>query len=128
MFQSGGNVHTGPVQVVLFCNHVANVDANAKLHAPVFRNRGVAIRKLVLYLDGTANGIDDAVEFSDNAVSGGTEDATAMGDNRPLHHSTVRAQCGGGRLFVKLHKMTVSGHIGSENRDKPTFHDQGTPL
>lgn len=87
----------------------------------------VAIRNLVLYLDGTANGLNDAGELSDDSVSCTAEDVTPMRGDRLLHHSTVQAQSSCGGLFVKLRKAAVPLHIGSENRSKPTLHGQGTP-
>ena len=64
LLEAGGNVHAGAVKIVIFGDDVPEVDADAELH-PVFLGHGlVALRDLVLDLDGAANGLDDAGELA----------------------------------------------------------------
>ena len=122
LFEANSNVHAGAVKIVLFGDHVPEVDADAELHPFVLGNGRVALRNLVLDLDSAANGLNDAGELGDDAVPCAAEDVTAMGGDRLLHHSTVHAQGSCGGFFVKLRKVAVPLHIGSENRSKPTLH------
>src|SRR5262245_38533540 len=65
LFEANGDVHAGAVKVVLFSDHVPEVDANAELHPSVLGDGRVALRNLVLHLDTAANGLNDAGELSD---------------------------------------------------------------
>ena len=127
LFEANRNVHAGAVKIVVFGDHVPEVDADAELHLSVLGDRSVALRNLVLDLDGAANGLDDAGELGDDAVPCAAEDVTAMGGDRLLHHSAIHAQSGCGGLFVKLCMVAIPLHIGSENRSKPTLHGWGPP-
>ena len=122
LFEASGNVDAGAVKIVVFGDHVPEVDADAELHPSVLGDGRVALGNLVLYLDTAANGLDDAGELSDDAVPCAAEDVTAMLGDRLFHHSTVRAHGSCGGFFVKLRKVAVPLHIGSENRSKPTLH------
>ena len=124
LFEANSNVHAGAVKIVLFGDHIPQVDANAELHSSVLGDRRVALRDLVLYFDSTANGLNDTGELSDDAVPCAAEDVTAMGGDRLLHHGTVHAQGSRGGFFVTLCEAAVACHIGSEYRSEPTLHDK----
>ena len=122
LFEANSNVHAGAIKIVLFGDHIAQIDANAKPHPSVLGDGRVAFGNLVLDLESAANGLNDAGELGDEAVPRAAEDMTVMGGDRLLHHSAVHAQGGRGGFFVKLREAAVTLHIGSENRSKPTFH------
>jgi hypothetical protein len=56
--------------VVFLGNYIAKIDADAKLNPLVFGDGRVALFNLVLYLVSAANCLDNAGEFSDDAISG----------------------------------------------------------
>ena len=85
-------------------------------------NRRVALRNLVLNLDRASNSLNDAGELGDDAVPCAAEDVTVMRGDQLLHHSAVHAQSSCGGFFVKLRKVAIPLHIGSENCSEPTFH------
>ena len=122
LFETNGNVDPGAVKIVVFGDYVPEVDADAELHLLFVGNGRVALRNLVLNLDGAANCLDDARKFGDDAVTRAAEDMTAMSGDRLLDHSAIHAQSARGGLFVNLCMVAISLHIGSENRSKPTFH------
>ena len=122
LFEANSNVHTGAVKIVVFGDYVPEVDTDAELHSFVIGDRRIALRNLVLNLDRASNSFNDAGELCDDAVPCAAEDVTAMGGDKLLHHSTVHAQGSRGGFFVKLRKMAVPLHIGSENCSKPTLH------
>ena len=123
-FESSSYVHPSAVEIVSFGDDIPQVNANAVLHPCVLGGGGIALRDLVLDLDGEANSLNNAGELSDEAVPCAAEDVTAMSDDQLFHHSSVHAQNSCGGFFVKLRKVAVPRHIGSENRSKPTFHGQ----
>ena len=63
LFEANGNVDAGAIKIVVFGDYVPEVDADAELHLLFLGNRSVALRNLVLNLDGAANGLDDAGEL-----------------------------------------------------------------
>ena len=48
---------------------VAEIDANAEFNAPVRRCFRIALEHAALDLDGTGDGVHDAAEFSEDAIS-----------------------------------------------------------
>jgi hypothetical protein len=69
-FQSSGDVDAVAHQIaVRLLDDVADMDADAKDDAPVFRHAGVALNHRGLHFDGAAYGIDDAAEFDDRTVA-----------------------------------------------------------
>ena len=127
LLEADRDVHAGSVQVIVLADHIAQIDADAELHLLLLRNRSIALRNLVLDLDGAADRLDDAGELGDDAVPRAAEDVTVMRGDRLLHHGAVHAQSGCGGLFIKFGMAAIPLHIGSENRGKPTLHGRGPP-
>ena len=115
LFEANSDVHAGAVKIVLFGDHIPEVNADAELHLSVLGDGIVTLRNLVLDFDSAANGLNDAGELCDDAVPCAAEDVTAMRGDRLLHHSTVHAQSSCGGFFIKLRKTAIPLHIGSEN-------------
>ena len=72
------DIDTVPVDVVAVDDDVADIDADAKLDAPIDWNCGIALVHATLDLDRAAHCVDDAGEFDQCAVTGGLDDAAAM--------------------------------------------------
>ena len=122
LLEANRDVYAGAVKIVVFGDYVPEVDADAELHLLLLGNRRVALRNLVLNLDGAANGLDDAGELSNNAVACAAENVSVVGGDRLLDHSAIHAQGGCGGLFVYLCVVAIPLHIGSKNRGEPTLH------
>jgi hypothetical protein len=69
-----------PVAVNLFAleHHIAEVDANAKLHPTIRRQSGVFRLERGLDLDGALHRVDYAGKFSQRAITGGIHEPAAM--------------------------------------------------
>ena len=115
LFQSRGNIDAVAVQIVAFGHHVAEVDADAKSHAAVFRHLAVARRKPLLDLDRAAHGLHRAVELRNDAVARAPEYPAMMGYNKRVNGLTEYRQRPYRGLFVFLHKTTVADHISRKN-------------
>jgi hypothetical protein len=77
--QSRGDVDAVTHQIaVAFPDHVAQMDADAKLDAALGRHAGVALGHAVLNFDGAAHRLDHAAKFDERAVAGALDDASAM--------------------------------------------------
>ncbi len=63
MLQPGRDVDAFTIDVVAFDHHVADVQPDPELHAPVTIERPVACRQLALYFDSALQRFNDAWEF-----------------------------------------------------------------
>ena len=92
--QARGDIDAIAHQVaVALLDHIAKMDADAELDAPLGRQAGIALGHAVLHLDGAANGIDDASELNEDAIAGPLNDATMMqSDGRVDQIAAQRAQ------------------------------------
>ena len=72
--------HVDPIaeDVVAADHDVAEVDADAELHAAALGQRGVARAKFLLHLDRAAHRFDDARELGEDAVAGRADDAPVV--------------------------------------------------
>ena len=78
-FESRGDIDAVAHQVaVALLDDVAEMDADAKLDAPLRRHTSVAFDHAVLDFDGAAHRVDDAAELDERAVAGALDDATVM--------------------------------------------------
>ena len=69
-FKARGNVDAVAHQVAIaLLDHVAQMDADAELDATLRRKTRVALDHAILHLDCAANGIDDASELYEDAVT-----------------------------------------------------------
>src|SRR5262249_58220556 len=78
-FQARGNIDAVAHQVaVALLDHVAQMDANAKLDSLLRRKTSITIRHTVLHLDGRTHGIDYASKLDDCSVACALDDAAMM--------------------------------------------------
>ena len=101
-FQPRGDVDAvaHEVAVALF-DHVAQMNADAELDAPVVWQAGVALDHRVLNLDGAAHRVDHAAELDNCAVSGALDHAAVMdGDGRIDEIAAQRPEPRQGSIFV----------------------------
>ena len=81
--QARGDVDAVSHQVaVRLLDHIAEMDADAKLDASVGRDAGVAFGHAALHLDRAAHGVDHAAELDNEPVAGALDDAAVMDGNR----------------------------------------------
>ncbi len=59
---------------VFLLNHAALVDPDAEQHAPRFYHRLADRLELLLHLDDTLNGLDDATKLGQHVVPGGIDE------------------------------------------------------
>jgi hypothetical protein len=116
-FDPCGDVDAVAIEIVALDDHIAEIDADAKLDAPIGGNLGIALGHRALHLDRAAHRVDDAGKLDQHAVAGGLDDAAVMrgnfriGDRAPqLGQRGVRA------LLVRAHQPRIPGHIGGEDR------------
>src|SRR5215468_9106411 len=84
--QASGDVDPVTEYVVTVDNDVAEVDANAEGNAPILGYPGGAISHRRLHIYRTPNGVDDARELQQQAVTGRLDDAATVAGNSRVHH------------------------------------------
>ncbi len=79
-FQPRGDIDAVAHEVaVALLHHVADMDADAELDAPVLWHADIALDEAALHFDRAAHRVDDAAELDDRAVACALDDAAAMG-------------------------------------------------
>ena len=95
---------------------VAEIDADAVKHAPIFGHARVPLCHQLLRGDRALDRGDDRRKFQEHAVARGIDDPSAMaGDDRPqrLHMPAQRIRCAG---LIVAHETGISRHVGNEYR------------
>src|SRR5215831_6122602 len=112
-FEARGDIDAVAVDIALVENHVAEVDADAKLDAPFHRHVGVALCHCLLDLDGATHRIDDARKLDEQPVAGGLDDAApVLLDLRIPQLAPDRLQPGERAFLVGTHQPRIAGNVG----------------
>jgi hypothetical protein len=92
--QSSGDVDAIAHEIAIaLLDHIANVDANAKLNAPLRREASVSLDHSVLNFDGAAHGVNYAAKLNDASVASALNYTPMMhGYCRVNQVATERAQ------------------------------------
>ena len=117
-FQPRGDVDAVAHEVAVgLLDHVAEVNADAKLDAPLFGHTGVAFNHRVLDLDRAAHRVDHAAKLDDRPVAGAFDDAAVVhGDGRINEIAAQRSQPRQGAVLVRAGQAAEADHVGGEDR------------
>jgi len=77
-FETHRNIDPVTIDVVFFDDNITDVNADAKFDPLVLRHIGILFRHTVLDFVGASDGIDNAGELDESAVSGVLDNASAM--------------------------------------------------
>jgi len=83
-FQPRRNVDAVAVDVIIFDDHVAKVDADAEIDPPVVLLIGTAFHYAFLGFDSALDGINDACELDQQSITRSLDDATPSARNGRL--------------------------------------------
>ena len=100
---------------------VADIHADAKLHATFLVQRVVRRRKLVLDVDRALNRRHGAAERGQNAVAGGSANSSAVGRDETVGDQAKGRQGGQRSLFVHAHQAAIAGDVRGEDGDEPSL-------
>src|SRR5208337_3249637 len=126
-FEAGGDIDAVAHQVAVgFLDDVAEMDADAKLDAPLGRKAGVTLDEAVLQLDPAAHGVDDAAELDQDPVAGALDHpAVVDGDHRIDEVAAERPQPGENAVLVGAGKPREADDVGNQNCRQLAHHDHG---
>src|ERR1019366_147626 len=101
---------------VALLDHIAEMDADAKLNVSLGRNAGVALDHAVLHLDSAAYSLDYTAELDEDAIASALDHAPVMhGDGRINQIAPQRAEPRQCAILVDTGKSAVTDHVGGEN-------------
>nr|WP_292598640.1 hypothetical protein [Mesorhizobium sp.] len=122
LFETRSDVHAIAEDIAVFDDDVADVDADAQLDAPSFRNGPVSLEHGALHGNGAGHRLNDRGKLQQQTVAGRLDDmALVLGDERVDQLLAVRLE-GGQRLrLVLAHQARVTYDIGRDDGGKATF-------
>ena len=104
---------------VALLDHVAEVDADAKLDPLLRRQAGVALDHAALHFDRAAHRVDHAPELDDRAVAGALDDAPVMnGDDGVDEIAAKGPQAREDAILVRACEPAVADDIRDQDRRK----------
>ena len=102
---------------VALLDHVAEMNADAKLDAPSGGTPALRSTIAVLHFNGAAHRVDDAAELDDAAVAGALDDAAVMdGDGRIDQIAAKRPKPRQDAVLVRAGEPAVADDVGDQDR------------
>jgi hypothetical protein len=130
-FQLRSDLHAVSHQVAVALLHdIAQMDADPKFDALVWRDLGVALDHRPLDFNGAVHRVDNATEFDDAAVAGPLDDPAMMhGDGRIDQVAPKGAEPSENSILVRASKPGVADDIGHQDRGQfaGLAHSSGSP-
>ena len=109
--QAGGHIYAVSVELALFFNHIAQVDADTKKHSAVFGKLCVSLCQLLLDIPGTAQRVYNTGKFSQHVVAGRVDHLPAVLSDQIGHNSPVVCQRADGLFFILAHQAAVADNV-----------------
>jgi hypothetical protein len=109
----------------LVVDHVAQIDADAKEHAPRRGHVRIACSHDRLNLHRALCRADRARELGEDAVARRVDDAAAVLADQRQDHGLVTLEVADGRRLVLPHEPAVTGDVGSQDGGEPTLDGRG---
>ena len=111
------DIHPVAKDVIVFGDHVAEVDADTKPDAPLLGYLRLAVDHPSLDLGGAAHRVDDALKFHQQAVAGVLyRAAPVLPDLRLNQLPVMRPEALVRAFLVRPHQTRVARHIGGKDR------------
>ena len=120
--EPGRDVDAVAVDAGLVVDDVAQVDADAELHAARLGHPLVARRHDGLDLDPALSRVDYARELGQDAIPRGVDDAAAVAADQRQDRRLVPLEVADRRGLVLSHEAAVAGDVGGENGGEPALH------
>ncbi len=120
--EARGDVDAVAQQVFVLDHHIAEIDADPKVHLAMFRQRIVARLEGLLDFHGAAHRLDDARELREHRIARGAHDAALMKGDDPVDHRAVSGEHPDRAFFIVAHLPAVSGGIGRKDACQPALY------
>ena len=117
------DVHPIAVDVFTLHDDVTEIDANAEIKPPFWRQESVPFRLLLLDFDRTAHGVDHAVELDQNPITHGLDQPTMVRCDPWLENFLqIGLKARARPLFVDLAQTAIANDIGDQDGCEVTLH------
>src|SRR5215472_5258030 len=114
---SRSDIDAIPVQIVVFDDHVTQIDPNPEVNTIIHLDAGVPSIYCLLDLDRTPHSIDDTGKFDQQAIPCGLDDPSmVLGDFGINEFATQSFEALKGAFFVRPHQPRVTGNISGKDR------------
>jgi hypothetical protein len=122
LLDSSGHVHALAVESAVRNDHVPEVDTDAKLHAPVDRQLGIADPQLLLDLDRASDRRRDGGERRQQAISRDVDQPAAVSRDDRANHGLIGRQPPDGFFDAVGDQAAVASDVSVEAGDESTRH------
>ena len=115
---------------VALLDHVAQMNADAKLDPALRRQTGVTLDHAVLDFDRAAHRVDHAAELDETAVAGALDDAAAMHGNDGVDEvAAQRPKPSQNAILVRAGQAAIADDVGNQDRRELSglAHSSGSP-
>ena len=116
-----GDVHAIAVDTRGIHQHIAQVHANAVLHALVLRQRGIALRERALEFKRAFHRLHHRPEFGQDRVAGSVDDATVVFAHLAGKQAPALVEHLQRGPVVGMHQPAIANHVGGKNGRQPAF-------
>ncbi len=113
--QPGSHVDAVAVDAGFVVDHVADIDADAELHAALWLNGGIALGHLGLDGDRAFDRVHHAGEFGENAVARSVDDASCELTDHREHHRLMALEITHRARLVRAHQRAIAGDVSRQN-------------
>ena len=118
-FQPRSDVDAVAIDAAFIVDDIADIDANAELHAPFWLNRSVALCHFGLDSDRASDRVHHAGKFGENAIAGGVDDAPAEFANHWKHHCLMPLEVTHRARLVRAHQRAITGDVRGQDGGEP---------
>jgi hypothetical protein len=116
------DVHPVAEHIAAIRDYLVEIDADAKLNAPVRRYIAIAVRDAGLHRCGAFDRCHDPRELHQHAIAGQVDDAPAAAGDLGLDQLPAMAfERRQGRGFAPPHEAAIADHVGGKNRGEPAL-------
>jgi hypothetical protein len=120
--QSRRNIDTVPEYLVAINHHVADVDANSKLHSmPLWQVKG-PFAQITLYFNRGSYSLNGARKFGHYTVARAAKDSAAVLSDQLRNCGETDAERDVRALLIDLHEGAVADNVGGQDRGQSAFH------
>ncbi len=116
------NIDSVTQQVTTANHHVANMHPNPELEAAHLGNISARLRKCVLRVHGTVNGIDSTGELGQDTIPSRVGYSSAIFSNQLVHDRAMSGQAPERSDLVLLHEPRIACNVSREDGHQPPFN------
>src|SRR5262249_43444737 len=124
-FEPGGDIHAVAQYVVVFDQHVAEVDADAEQHLTIPRHLRVPLRHEPLNDQGALDGRNDGRELQKYAVAGSLDDPAAVARYGWIDGGAVLAENSCRTHLIIAHEPAEASHVSGQDGCQLAFNALG---